>query len=220
MSILKTKYSLPVITTKLLSIGYTAPDAPRMTDDIAHIRSDLASVVETAGSEGVIMLCHSAGGFLGAGAMEGLNEKAMNEKGKEGGVKKIIFLTAAVASEGHVHDPTPFMKIENGAMTCTDAEGLFFNDLSEPEIAKWLPTIQPGPTVWNGQTTTYCGWREVSSMYILCEKDLIIPAALQEQLAALAGSKPVVRIPAGHMPQLSVPERVARIVDDVVREKI
>lgn len=152
--------------------------------------------------------------------MEGLSEKAMNEKGKQGGLKRIIFLTAAVAPEGHVHDPMPFMKIENGAMTCTDLRGLFFNDLSDEEIAKWLPTVQPGPAVWNGQATTYCRWREVPSMYILCEKDQEIPAESQEQMAALAGSKPIVRIPAGHMAQLSMPERIAEIVGDVVGGKI
>lgn len=112
ISILKTKYHLSVSVTKLISTGRTTPGAPRMTDDIAHIRSDLTSAVEAAGLEGVIALCHSAGGFLGIEAMEGLTEKAFKGKGKQGGVKRLILMTAAVAPEGHAHDPLPFMKIE------------------------------------------------------------------------------------------------------------
>jgi len=105
-------------------------------------------------------------------------------------------------------------------MTCVDVKGMFFNDLQEKDAEYWLSTLQPGPAEWNGQTITYCGWREVPSKYIICEKDGCLPAALQEQLATVAGSDPIVRIPAGHMARLSKPERVAEIVNDVAIGRI
>lgn len=63
-------------------------------------------------------------------------------------------------------------------MTCTNLNRLFFNDLSEEDIHRWTPGIQPSPAIWNGQRTTYRGWREIPSMYILCEKNATIPSAL------------------------------------------
>jgi len=105
-------------------------------------------------------------------------------------------------------------------MTCVDPKGMFFNDLPEENVEHWLSTLQPGPAVWNGQTTTYCGWRDVPSTYIICEKDACLPLALQENLAAAAGSDPVIRIPAGHMAQISMTERVAEIVNDVATGKL
>jgi hypothetical protein len=86
-------------------------------------------------------------------------------------------------------------------LTCVDFKKHFFNDLSDEDAKQWISAVQPGPAVWNGQTKTYCGWREVPGLYILCEKDNTIPPAIQEQIASLAGSKPIVRIPTGHTPQ-------------------
>ena len=105
-------------------------------------------------------------------------------------------------------------------MTCVDFRGLFFNDLSEEDADYWISTVQPGPASWNGQTITYCGWREVPSMYILCEKDQTLPVPFQEHFAAAAGSKPIVRVPTGHMPQVTISERIAEIVNDFASGKL
>lgn len=57
----------------------------------------------------VILVCHSAGGFLGSGAIEGLSAKNLKKKGAKGGVAKIVFLAAGLAAEGYVHGKMPFM---------------------------------------------------------------------------------------------------------------
>ena len=62
---------------------------------------------------------------------------------------------------------------------------------------------------------THAGWQDVPSTYILCELDRLIPAAFQETLAGVAGSK-VVRLGAGHVPFLSRTEDVAKILIDEV----
>jgi pimeloyl-ACP methyl ester carboxylesterase len=105
-------------------------------------------------------------------------------------------------------------------MTCVDFRSLFFNDLSDEDAKHWISTLQPGPACWNGQATTYCGWREVPSAYIMCEKDRTIHLAYQEKMAELAGSKPIVRLATGHMPQLTVPEKIAEIVNQFASEAI
>lgn len=56
------------------------------------------------------MVMHSVGGILGSNAIEGLR---LNARGvKEGGVVKLVFLTAAVFPEGFKHGPLPFMEFD------------------------------------------------------------------------------------------------------------
>ncbi|KAF4443033.1 paf acetylhydrolase family [Fusarium acutatum] len=96
-----------VITT-ISSTGKTPTDSPTMDDDIANIAKDFVPVVDEAGEEGVIAVMHSAGGFIGSGALKGLAFKARQDAGKAGGVKKIVFIAAGVAPEGFEQGPVPF----------------------------------------------------------------------------------------------------------------
>lgn len=56
---------------------------------------------------------------------------------------------------------------------------------------------------------------EVPSVFLVCEADRLLPAELQVQLAGLAGSE-VIKCSAGHMIQLSAPEKVVEIVKGVL----
>lgn len=80
-----------------------------MRDDINNIRADLEKVVEEAGTEGVIAVMHSAGGFIGSSALQGLTSPARKQEGKDGGVSKIVFIAAGVAPEGHDKFGGPFI---------------------------------------------------------------------------------------------------------------
>lgn len=92
----------------LPSTGTISPGNPAMADDIAAVRDHLTSIVQRG--EEVILVLHSAGGFLGSAAMEGLSKSAVGQ----GGVVKIVFLTAAVFPEGHEHEDMPFAVVEVG----------------------------------------------------------------------------------------------------------
>ncbi len=79
---------------------------------MASIAADLAAVVSRAGAHGVVVVCHSAGGFLGSAAMRGLTAASRRAEGKEGGggVTKMVFLAAGIGPEGLEHKPQPFME--------------------------------------------------------------------------------------------------------------
>ncbi|EHA18810.1 hypothetical protein CBS76997_1918 [Aspergillus niger] len=189
----------------LPSTGTISPGNPAMADDIAAVRDHLTSIVQRG--EEVILVLHSAGGFLGSAAMEGLSKSAVGQ----GGIVKIVFLTAAVFPEGHEHEDMPFAVVEGGAMYCAKPEVLLLDDVPEPEKAEWLAELKPQPADgWNG-TVPYAGWKDVPSVYLVCEGDNALPAGLQEQLANLAGSQ-IERCSAGHMPQISQPSRVAEVI--------
>lgn len=77
-----------------------------MRDDEAAIHSVVKKLIEE--ETDVVMVLHSAGGFLGSAAIEGLGRK----EGRKGGVVKLVFLCAGIAKVGHEHKPLPFMDLE------------------------------------------------------------------------------------------------------------
>jgi len=66
-------------------------------------------------------------------------------------------------------------------------------------------------------TVTYSGWKEVSSLSLVCEKDAILPEAMHYGFAQLAGSK-IERCSAAHMVQISKPEKVVEVVRAAAEE--
>ena len=99
-----------VHVVKLPSTGTKSPGNPSMDDDIAAVRQDLQKLVEKEGD--IVLLLHSAGGFLGSNAMEGFSAKARKEKGLKGGVNGIVFLSGAVFPQGFKHGPLPFATVK------------------------------------------------------------------------------------------------------------
>ncbi|KAG7405898.1 hypothetical protein Forpe1208_v013827 [Fusarium oxysporum f. sp. rapae] len=199
--------------TTISSTGKTPPGSPTMDDDIANVAKDLVPVVEEAGDEGVVVVMHSAGGFIGSGALRGLTSKARQDAGKTGGVKKIVFITAGVAPEGYEQGPMAFFDYHesNGTQSCKDPRNLLYSEFSDEEANKWLPGLQHQADRGWATKLQYCGWREVPSVYIICEGDKMLPVELQEQFARLAGSE-IVRVDSGHMVQLSGTKKVADII--------
>jgi len=66
-------------------------------------------------------------------------------------------------------------------------------------------------------TTEHAGFRDAPSVYLMCEKDQAIPLAWQMQLADLTGSR-VEKCAAGHMPMLSMPQKVAEVIIGAAKE--
>lgn len=88
-----------------------ANPSPSMSADVTAIRACLTDLVEISGKE-VLLVLHSAGGFLGAEAMKGLDVKARESQGLKGGVRGIIFVAAGVVTEGHEHGRVPFAEVD------------------------------------------------------------------------------------------------------------
>ena len=99
----------------LSSTGHASPNNPSMKDDVASIRSAIAQTVEQDERD-VILVLHSAGAFLGCMAIEGLSIKERSGQEKQGGVRKIVFLSGAVWEEGFQHGPLPFFDYQVCAM--------------------------------------------------------------------------------------------------------
>ena len=102
-------YGYKVHVAKCPSTGTRSPGNPSMSDDIVAIREELKDLVNK--NVEVVLVLHSAGGFLGSNAMEGFPIKDRKAKGLKGGVRGIIFITAGLLPEGVRHGPLPFTTV-------------------------------------------------------------------------------------------------------------
>ncbi|KAJ5644492.1 alpha/beta-hydrolase [Penicillium longicatenatum] len=66
--------------------------------DIAHTKSVLRTLAEQGRQ--IVVVNHSYGGLVGAGAVEGLGFKQREQTGLSGGVIQVVWMAAFVASKG------------------------------------------------------------------------------------------------------------------------
>jgi pimeloyl-ACP methyl ester carboxylesterase len=103
-------------------------------------------------------------------------------------------------------------------MYCRDPETTLFGDLPESERPALSASLKTQPAEnWDNGTVSYCGWKDVPSVYLICENDDVIPPPVQEHCAALAGSR-IERCSSGHVPQLSQPVRVVEVIKGAIAE--
>ncbi len=87
-----------------------------------------------------------------------------------------------------------------------------FNDIPAPLASPHLSNLSFQPaTGWDDERISYCGWRHVPSVYLVCEADALLPPAVQRQMAQVVGAE-VETCSAGHMVVLSQGEKVVEVV--------
>ena len=96
-------------------------------------------------------------------------------------------------------------------MHCLTPSKILFNDLDDSTAKTWVDKLQSQPGADWDDTITYCGWKDVPSVYLVCEGDACIPPPVQVKLAELTGSK-VEKCEAGHMPMVSMPKKVVEVI--------
>lgn len=132
------KQGFPIMICPLVSTGTTSPGNPSMEDDIAAIRNPIEAAVMEGGD--IVVVMHSAGGFLGSNAIEGLGAKARKEQGRTGGVVGLVFITGALFPEGFEHGDLPF-----GEVKVRLTPSIFFTwRTCDRCIADWLLTTYEG----------------------------------------------------------------------------
>ena len=116
-------------------------------------------------------------------------------------------------------------------MRCKEPRRLLWNDVESDAQAKHLDSLMaPQPAEGWGKTTHFCGWREVLSSYMICEvsrqqrhfwravmmtctqRDLVVPAELQEHFAHLSQASFIEKHPVGHMAPMTAPGVVASFI--------
>ncbi|KAJ7819411.1 hypothetical protein B0H14DRAFT_2836777 [Mycena olivaceomarginata] len=80
------------------TIGPLAGTAPPNAD-AANLRRTLEQLVQSQQKD-VILLCHSYGGMVGSQCVNGLERSARAKARRQGGIVKVIFLSALIPQEG------------------------------------------------------------------------------------------------------------------------
>ena len=96
-------------------------------------------------------------------------------------------------------------------MHCKDPKNLLFNDIPDSVAEFWLPKMQCQPATGWADVIEYPGWKDVPSVYLVCENDQVMPLEGQLHLAQMAGSD-IERCGSGHLVMLSMPEKVVEVV--------
>ena len=222
--------SIHTVTASLVSTGRSSPNNPTMHDDVAAVRSLVESLLHE--QKEVILVLHSAAGYIGTQAAYGLSVAERGRQGRNGGVTGFVFIAAGIFEPGMQTGSLPFFDYQvrpcparrrqmltgqGDQLRCKDPRHILFNDLSEVEAASWADRLRCQPASgWDGTIQPICEGLE-RSIYLICEGDQAVPLPVQRQFAASAGSK-LVSCSAGHMAMLSQPDKVVSVVRQAQRE--
>ena len=164
--------------------------------------------------EPVVLVGHSYGGMVITDAAAGSEN-----------VEHLVYVTSVMperdetmASLGGSREPGPWMdpRPEDGTMGIK-AELMpeaFMQDCDEEAVAGGLKRLTRQPLAIFGQTPRAVAWREKPSTYIVCAEDLATPPEAQRGYAKRAGK--VVELSSGHHPMLSQPERLVKVLVEVI----
>jgi len=192
----------------LPSCGETGapPDAarPGLADDIAAVREVLS-----ASDEPTVVVAHSYGGIVTAGAAAGVEA-----------VRHLLLVSSYLPEVGQSlsafggEAPAPFLDIdpEGGTFTVRpDALAETFLQDCDPDIQRAAidKTARQSLAVLE-QPVQSAAWQHVPSTYLVCVEDRGTPAELQREFATRAGS--VVELDTGHHPFLSQPAVVVDVI--------
>ncbi|KAH7091606.1 Alpha/beta hydrolase fold-1 [Paraphoma chrysanthemicola] len=201
---------------------------PQGDADAKVITDSLHNLITESGKR-VIILAHSAGGWVGTqAAVPPFQEKVRREKALKGGIVGLFYFGAFVIpldesihsffqpKDGNVVVP-PWLEFHpNGLATLKDPEQFLFHDLCAEEVTKWRPKLTASPIMTTVLTND--AYATLPSAYLILEGDRIVPKVYQESMATLQGQKTgkfkIYHSPAGHAAQLSHAEELVTAVLD------
>ncbi|KAJ5217439.1 hypothetical protein N7468_010447 [Penicillium chermesinum] len=206
----------PSAAVGLPAVG-AEPPTKGLIDDTVAVRDEIERLSDQG--KQVVVVAHSYGGMVGAGAVKGLGYAERKKRGKSGGVTMLVYMAAFVAKAGTSMSDMfggefpPFMKFDGDYCRAEDAEGIFYNDLSLQDRKKWSSeAVHTSRAVYEGRAA-HEPWHDLPCMYIFCENDMAVPLAVQESMAGLLGEYTQFRLPSSHSPFLSMPTKLAEASD-------
>ncbi|KAI9147425.1 putative hydrolase R7 [Paramyrothecium foliicola] len=211
------------------SVGIREDLGPQsMSDDVTEIVKVVSEVLDKG--KKVVLMTHSYGGIPGTQSLQQLSRVSRESAGKQGGVEKIIYLTAIVPPVGMGNldlfgsNLPDFLTIDDDYMRVTP-EGnapLTFSDLPSDKALEFAKQMAEHSTPSFKEKLSYPGYNDVEVHYIVCEEDRLVLAEHQlgmiEFLKTSTGKAiNVHRLQSGHAPVISQPENVAKIVSEITR---
>lgn len=208
--------------------------------DVVHIRSILLSHIEQG--KDVVLIVHSFAGYGGSEAIEGLHKRTRAANGQVGGLVGGIWLAAFMPPPPEL-PPREWIRLDvswfpihiipNSILTSTKAEAGLLHVLNAVEIFYGdsdLNTAKECEKMLQGHSLLACtrptarrGWAEAawdgSRGYILCLQDKAIEEVVQRDMVNRSEVSWNVKVMnTSHTPFLSVPDKTADVVEELIAE--
>ena len=204
----------------LPSVG-ASPAVKDFSADVKAIASVISKEVE-AGQK-VVLVVHSYGGLPGNEAVKDLDLASREKAGEKGGVSHIFFCCSFVSPEGQsLHtafgsQDLPWWSISDDKMIVTPKtpEQIFYNDLSEADVKKYVAQLQTHGYQTFFSKVTHPAWKTVPSTYLYCLKDQAIPIEIQKMMVEGTAKGAPMRtdtLDAGHSPFINMPQETANAI--------
>ncbi|KAL2860652.1 Alpha/beta hydrolase fold-1 [Aspergillus pseudodeflectus] len=202
------------------SIGAEPPNKT-LADDVASLRSVLTRLIEKEGKD-IVLVGHSYGGVVASSAAEGFAKADRKAAGQEGGVALVVYMAAFALDKGQSlldmlgGQYLPWMEVEGDYVRCNAGAEAAFHDLApEEQLEQQSGLVHTSRAVFSG-ASTFEPWHQIPSAYILCEEDRALPIQFQEMLSAKLGTELLYRVKSSHSPFLSMPDRLAEVLEELV----
>ncbi|KAF7358003.1 AB hydrolase-1 domain-containing protein [Mycena venus] len=228
-------YAYDSVISELESHGYSVhgieletvgqrDKAPGLYDDAAKVAT-LASQLADEGKD-VVLVPHSYGGLVACEASKGLAKSVREKEGKQGGIVRIVFVTAVVGLEGQslieVMGDTKldYIRIEGEYMVMDPAgcAPIVYSDLAPEEALSWAKQMPNHSAVSFGQKLTYAAYKDIPASYLFCEGDKCVTPELQNRIIAAMESEMGGRIvdrhsaKADHAVNISQPKTMVEVI--------
>ncbi|KAJ5579809.1 uncharacterized protein N7459_005794 [Penicillium hispanicum] len=188
--------------------------------DIASVRARVEQ--EAAAGRDVVVVSHSWSGLPVNSALDGLGKAEREAAGQQGGVTKLVFLSAFIPDVGEsligAFGGTPpdwyVRDEENGTVSPSDPHALFFHDV--PDGARWASTLRPHSWATKNSPASSAAYMAIPAAYLMCEEDRAIPLVVQQGMVERARQKgaqiETETIGTAHTPWLVQPDEVAAYI--------
>ncbi|MCJ1358541.1 MAG: hypothetical protein MMC33_008541 [Icmadophila ericetorum] len=179
--------------------------------NIRGIQKTIQDLVDD--DDDVFLVLHCAAGAFGSAALKGLAKKERHQKGLKGGVVGIVYLTA-----GFLPKETDWLELSPGyAESPSEDWQEFFNRLEGDRLQFWRCYAhgKPPSKEWHNPIA-YSPWKDVHTTYLVCQHDDLIPVEIQVARFATLASSDIKFCGAGHMPMLTMPDKVVEVVKEAV----
>jgi pimeloyl-ACP methyl ester carboxylesterase len=217
--------SFAPVTSILQSKGYKVQVVANPLRGVTSDSAYLASYIQQATTGPVVVVAHSYGGVV-----------ATNAAASDPDVRGLVYIDAFAPAEGqtlggivaestsvlNVTDPTTVFDVvayagaENGDVDLYLKPEVFHKsfmpDVDPVTRSIMLAGQRPTANFVNYEPSGVPAWATLPSWYVLGTQDQIVPPALQREQAEQAGST-IVEVEAGHVPMLSKPLQVAKVIE-------
>jgi pimeloyl-ACP methyl ester carboxylesterase len=211
------------VVARLQRQGYTVVAFPTPLRGLPDDSAYLAAFLQSVGGR-IVLVGHSYGGAVITNAATGNLD-----------VKALVYVDAFLPAQGETiaqlvgaqpgscvaGDPTqifdlvPYPGAPPGAVDAYVKQSVFpscfANDLTARKAAVLAATQRPASTVILGQPSGPPAWADIPSWALVGTADRVIPPATQLAMAERAHAR-IVTVKASHLPMVSRPEAVTRLI--------